>query len=477
MPLRTTRIPVDWREWHTAANELMLNYLIKLISRLGHWGYLIIFLGAALECSAFLGLAVPGESLVLVGGFFAGSGQLDVGDLIIVVAIGAILGDSIGYELGRHCGRSWLLRYGRWFRLRQSHLDRVDDFFRRHGGKTIFMGRFIGFLRVLAPFVAGSSRMPYGRFLFYNATGAFLWSTAFVLIGYFVGASWDIVGKWIGRASAILGGALLVVLGMVWLWRWLVRHEVAVKERWQAFMADPRVTRLRRRFAPQLEFFRARLSPGSYLGLHLTMGALVMIGAVWLFGAIAEDVVTRDPLTVVDKRVAAWFHAHMTPTLVAITAALSYLGSVGVVSGITLLTALLLIWKRHWYRLLALFLTVPGGMLLNVLLKIAFARHRPRNPFIMVPGYSFPSGHAVAATLLYGTLAVLIALTADAWRGRVSAFIVAALLILLIAFTRVALGVHYLSDVLGGITVGLAWLALCLTAVDTLSRRRKGRGF
>ena len=279
----------------------MLNYLVNLVSRLGHWGYLIIFLVAALECSAFLGLVVPGESLVLVGGFFAGSGQLDVGDLIIVVAIGAILGDSIGYELGRYFGRSWLLRYGRWLSLRQAHLDRVDDFFKRHGGETVFMGRFIGFLRVLAPFVAGSSRMPYGRFLFYNATGAVLWSTAFVLIGYFVGASWDIVAKWIGRASAILGGVLLVVLGMVGLWRWLVRHEVTVKERWQGFMTDPRVAKLRRRFAPQLEFFRARLSPEGYLGLHLTIGALVMIGAVWLFGVIAEDVVTRDPLTVIDN--------------------------------------------------------------------------------------------------------------------------------------------------------------------------------
>jgi membrane protein DedA with SNARE-associated domain/membrane-associated phospholipid phosphatase len=452
----------------------MLDQLINLVGRLGHWGYLIIFLVAALECSAFLGLVVPGESLVLVGGFFAGSGQLDVGDLIIIVAIGAILGDSIGYELGRHFGQSWLLRYGRWLGLRQAHLDRVDDFFRRHGGKTIFIGRFIGFLRALAPFVAGSSRMPYGRFLFYNAAGAVLWSTAFVLIGYFVGASWEIVGKWIGRASAIVGGVLLVILGLAWLWRWLVRREAALKQSWQAFLAHPFVVALRRRFAPQLEFLQDRLSPQGYLGLHLTVGTLVLIGATWLFGGIAEDVVTGDPLAVIDKQVATWFYDRTTPALTTVMQAITSLGAAPVITGITLLTFVLLLWWRYWYQVLALLLTVPGGMLFNVLLKSAFARQRPtfENPIVTLTSDSFPSGHTMAATLLYGALAVFVILAIQAWRWRVLVVLVAWLVILLVGFSRIYLGTHYLSDVLAAIAAGIAWLALCLTAVDTFRRRR-----
>ncbi len=129
---------------------MILDYKIDFVGRLGHWGYLIIFLVAALECSAFLGLIVPGEGLVLVSGFFAALGLLDLGDVIVIIAAGAILGDRIGYELGRHLGRSWLLRYGRWVGLRQAHVDRVEAFFERHGGKAIFIGRFIGFLRALA---------------------------------------------------------------------------------------------------------------------------------------------------------------------------------------------------------------------------------------------------------------------------------------------------------------------------------------
>ncbi|MEP7328695.1 MAG: DedA family protein, partial [Betaproteobacteria bacterium] len=170
----------------------MLDYLIHLVDRLGHWGYLILFVGAMLESAAFLGVIVPGESLVLVAGFFAAQGLFDLGDLIVVVAIGATLGDSIGYELGRFLGRPWLLRFGHRVGINPGRLSRVDAFFVRHGGKSVFLGRFVGFARALVPFLAGASRMPYRVFLPYNALGAVLWSIVVVLLGYFLGASWQV---------------------------------------------------------------------------------------------------------------------------------------------------------------------------------------------------------------------------------------------------------------------------------------------
>ena len=106
----------------------MLDYLINFISHRGHWGYLVIFLVVALECQALLGLVIPGESLVLVGGFFAEQGEFDLDVLIFVISIAAILGDSIGYGLGRHLKRGWLVKHGRRFGLRLEHLGRVDDF-------------------------------------------------------------------------------------------------------------------------------------------------------------------------------------------------------------------------------------------------------------------------------------------------------------------------------------------------------------
>ncbi len=452
---------------------MILDYLINLVGRLGHWGYLIIFLAVVLESAAFLGFLVPGETFVLLGGFLAAQGTLDWGDLMVLVCIGAVLGDSIGYEVGRHLGRERLLRFG-WFGLRQKHLERVEEFFRRHGGKAVFFGRFTALLRALTPFVAGSSGMRYPRFFLYNAAGGVVWGVGFVLLGYFVGASWQVAERWIGRASAIVGGVLLLIFALAWLWRWLVRREADLKRRWLALLTRPRVVALRRRFAPQLEFLQDRLSPQGYLGLHLTVGTLVLISATWLFGGIAEDVVTGDPLTVIDKQVATWFYNRTTPVITTAMQAITSLGSMPVISGITLLTSVLLLWRRHWDRLLALLLTVPCGILLNLLLKSAFARQRPvfENPIVTLTSYGFPSGHTMAATMLYGALAVFAVLALQAWRWRVLAVLVAWLVILLVGFSRIYLGAHYLSDVLAAIAVGVAWLALCLTAIDTLRRRR-----
>jgi undecaprenyl-diphosphatase len=114
----------------------MLDYLIHVAGRLGHSGYLVLILVLMLECRPLLGFVMPGESLVLVRGFLARQGLLDLGDLIVVISVAAILGDSIAYELGRHLGREWLLAHGNRFGLCQ-HLDRVDGFFLHHGGKVI----------------------------------------------------------------------------------------------------------------------------------------------------------------------------------------------------------------------------------------------------------------------------------------------------------------------------------------------------
>ncbi len=452
----------------------MLDRLVDIAGLVGPWGYLIVFAIVMLECQAILGLFLPGESLVLLGGFLAGRGAFDPGTLVLVVSLAAIVGDSVGYRLGRVLGLEWLARSAGRLGARRENLDRVGAFMARHGGKAAFAGHFTHLMRALMPYVAGASRMPYRRFLVFNAAGCIAWASAFVALGYLAGESWRVAAKWAGRAGEIVGGACLLAIGVYWLWRWLVRHEDDVVRRWQVLVSHPRVVLMRQRFAPQLAFVRDRLSPHGYMGLQLTIGVLFLVGASWLFGGIAEDVVHGDPLTVVDKDVSVWLHERTAPGLLSVMHAVSGLGSRDFVAGVAGVTALLLVWSRRWYRLLALVLVLPGGMFLDVLLKLAFHRSRPNfaGSIVTFHGYSFPSGHAMAATLIYGLLAAFAVQLLRSWRWRMGTVAGAIVLVLLVGFSRMYLGAHYLSDVLGAVAAGAAWLALCLIAVNTLRHYR-----
>lgn len=451
----------------------MIEYLIHMVDRLGDWGYFVIFLIILLECQAVIGLLMPGESLVLVGGFLASQGSFDLDVLIVTIAVAAILGDSIGYELGRWLGMDWLLRHGRWVGIREAHLERVENFFSRHGGKSAFFAHFMHLLRSLVPFAAGSSRMPYRTFFVFNALGCVAWASIFASLGYLLGASWRLAEKWIGRGSAVIGILLALVVVLAWLWRWIVRHEKEIRERWNAFLALPQVARFRERFAPQLKWLQQRLSPQGYLGLHLTLGAMVLIGACWLFGGITEDVLHGDPLTVVDARVAAFFNANATPWLTRTMFAITFTASGRFLTPVAGAVALYLVWRRSWYRLLALVLAVPGGSLLNVIVKHLIHRHRPvfENPIATLNDYSFPSGHTMAATLFCGLMAAFAVVAFRTWKAKTLAVVGAVFMVLLVAFSRVALGLHYLSDVLASMAAGVAWLAFSLTAVETFRRR------
>jgi membrane-associated phospholipid phosphatase len=220
-------------------------------------------------------------------------------------------------------------------------------------------------------------------------------------------------------------------------------------------------------------FLQARLSPEGYLGLHLTVGVLIIIAATWIFGHIAEDVVTGDPLTILDAEFSAWLHSHATAKTTAFMFFFTQLGSIIWVLIVSLCLTLFLWRRKQKYAVIAIALTIPGGLVLNALLKLVFQRARPTfdDPLLTLFTYSFPSGHTMSATILYGLLAVFAVAKIKAWSWRILIILLATILISLVGFSRIYLGAHYLSDVLAAIAEGLAWLAVCLTAVDTVRRR------
>ncbi len=193
----------------------MFEQLVAWVSGIGPWAYLAIFLVVSLESAAFLGFFMPSEALVFLGGFLASQGVLDLKLLIPLVAVAAVLGDSIGYELGRLLQKPWFLRYGRRLGLREEHWQRIEDFFRRHGGKTVFLARFSAFFRILVPFFAGAARLNYLRFLFFNILGGVAWAAGSVSIGYLAGKSWREVEHWIGRSALIVAIVIVAVIVLV----------------------------------------------------------------------------------------------------------------------------------------------------------------------------------------------------------------------------------------------------------------------
>lgn len=279
-------------------------------------------------------------------------------------------------------------------------------------------------------------------------------------------------------AGLLLGGLLVIARLLPALRRWALRHEAALRQGGSRLLQRPGVQALRLRLAPQLAFLQARLAPGSYLGLQLTLGALLLLGASGLFGGIAEDVMTGDALTRVDLQVAQWFHGHARAPVTRAMLVITHLHDPISVIAAVLLLALFLAWKRNGYWLTALALSVPLGMLLNVLMKYSFQRARPSfdNPLLTLTTYSFPSGHVAGATLFYGLLAALLVSKITVWRWRVLIVLTALMLVLLVALTRLYLGVHYLSDVLAAFAEGVAWLTLCLTGLHTYWQHARSRG-
>jgi undecaprenyl-diphosphatase len=197
-----------------------------------------------------------------------------------------------------------------------------------------------------------------------------------------------------------------------------------------------------------------------------------------LFAVIAQSVVTTAPILKQDLQVSVWLHTHGSPVFTAFLIAITHLHST---PGIAVLTAIVafFLWRhgdRYW--VMSLLLAVPGGTLLNVVLKHIFNRARPTwdDPVLTLASHSFPSGHAAGATLFYGFLAAYMVWRMKSRWARALAVFACALMVTLVGFSRIYLGVHFLSDVLAAMSMSIAWLVLCLISVREIAKRRAPAG-
>ena len=196
----------------------MPEWLVDLFAR---YGYAVVFVGVFLENT---GLPVPGETALLAGAALAHFGRLALAWVVVTAVGAAILGDNLGFLIGRRYGRGLIERYGAHVGLTRARLDEFDRFFLRHGGRTIFIARFITGLRVFGALLAGASGLRWPIFLFYNAAGAVAWSMAIAAAGSSLAYSWETLERWIGR-SGLIGLAVVAALVAVALLRSRRAHD------------------------------------------------------------------------------------------------------------------------------------------------------------------------------------------------------------------------------------------------------------
>ena len=452
----------------------------RILSLPGWLVLVLVFAFPALEASAFVGFVFPGEIAVILGGVAASRGTVPLWAVIAAAVSGAIIGDSVGYLIGRRWGTHLLQGTVGRLPVIRTHLDKNLDsaraYVQRRKGSAVFFGRFTAALRVLVPGLAGISEVHYPTFLVYNVAGGALWGAGFAVLGYVAGASYHRVEHIAGQAGLILLG--LIVAGLIA--SRLVRHFAARSPGLEAVgdrvAAAPPLAWIRRRFPAQVAWGRRRLDARSPRGFWLTFTVAAGALAAWAFGGLTQDVTGHDDVALADPHVTAWVIAHRTGWLTSALQVFTWLGSTAVIIPAGLAIGLYFgIRRRTWRPLALLAAAVAGAVGLYDIVKAVVGRPRPPAAIWIghYTGAAFPSGHATQSAAFYAMLAIVLG-AGLSFRRRVAVWTAAALVVLIVGASRIYLGAHWLTDVLAGYALGACWVAI-VVAVLLITSSGTGR--
>jgi undecaprenyl-diphosphatase len=435
-----------------------------LIASHPNFAYAAVFLLALSESLPIVGIVVPGTAVILAISALVPSGVVTLWPLLVAATTGAIVGDGLPFWVG-HRYRREILEV--WPLSRYPELIAQSEmFFARHGDKSIFLARFTPGVRAFVPLLAGMLGMPAIRFYVANILSALAWAPSNVLPGVIVGESVDLFGA----AAKPLGILLVLLIVLIWTTTHAVRLAVrrgvplllAAIETLRAWAATGD-SRWKRTVLSLLDPARPGMG-----GLALL--AFMLVGAAWLFLGVLEDVVSGDPLVRADVSIYQALENLRTAPGDAVMIAWTEIGDTAVVVTVTSTVFLWLAWKRAWRTAVYWLAAIAGASALNTMIKVALHRARPGEPlYTGWSALSFPSGHSTVNLVLYGFLAFLIGRELHP-RWRLPVAFGAAVFVLLIAFSRIYLGAHWLSDVVGGLAFGMVWLtALGLTYLSKRS--------
>lgn len=435
-----------------------LNTLLTLISHYPGLTYGAVFLVSLSESLALVGLLVPGTLIMFGVGAVVATGSLKLSHVLLLAMAGAIVGDGVSYWLGHHYKERL---NGIWpFSRHSEMLKKGEAFFHRHGGKSVLFGRFVGPVRPVIPVVAGMLGMGPAQFSFANVLSAIGWALIYILPGVFFGTSLAMAGAVSSRLAVVVFILAAGVWGVIWGCRRMVSLFARKGPVWLSNLKQWATTEpSSHRFARSVQRFLYFLFYGGKAeALPVAFLAVTLFIAGWAFLNVLQDVMAKDPLVVADQAVYHFFQSLRTAWGDSVFVAITELGDSFVNLSLAGAVLIVLLVKRCFRTAGFWVLTALGGLLGVQLLKWAIHLPRPVAIYHGASAYGFPSGHTTMSVVLYGFLAILLARKlSGAWRWGLFSGVL--FISFVIGFSRLYLGAHWLSDVLGGYFIGTSWTA------------------
>lgn len=443
-----------------------LQSLLDWLTANPHWAGAAVFLVAMLESMFVIGVLVPGAIAMFGFGALIAVGTLDPWATYGWAVAGAVTGDGIsfwiGYHFKDHLRQMWPLKN------RPELLERGERFFRTHGGKSVVLGRFVGPIRAVIPTVAGIAGMSPWRFTLVNVISAIAWAPAYLLPGFILGISLlSLASQMAWRITVVVLGLLAGIWFIYWLFRKLYQFLAPISGNLLT-----RSLHWGRRIPHYGWIVDSLLDPDRSDAPALSRLALVLLTGFWVFVALSAFQISRAAYSGLDHAVLTLLQQLRFPALDRFMVGVSQLGDVAVIGP---LSAAILIYfaarkqwiaAGHWLSAAAFAAVAQWG------LKLLFASDRPMEIYSGAAHYAFPSGHAINASVIFGLLAIMLAQGSNTKRWSIYA--TTAVLIIGIGFSRLYLGAHWLSDVLAGLGLGLAWAALVGIAYRRHTRASTG---
>lgn len=432
--------------------------VLQSYTSLGYW---VVFLVAFFEAFVFIGSFIPGTFIIIFYGFLAAGGYFNLGDLIILSVLGAVLGDGASFYLGT---KSKGIFHKNNFLFNTKYLAKSQKFFDKHGDKSIFSGRFIGVIKPFVPFVAGLSGMNTRKFIFWNIFSAIIWALAHLLAGYFFGGAFKAMEIWITRIGAV---AVFSFLFLFVLWFSIKKGERAleytvsfIQSTGWSFVNSFPVRWFYHKFPRVYNFILNRIRNESFWGLPFSLLVISFLLVTLSLWSLLKDVLTSEAIVHLDMKLENFLVIFRDSFLIKFFLGMTALAEAQVIISIVLaVTAIFWIWKKRFY-ILSLWVAVAGSAISAYLIKMLINRTRPGGniPVYTEHFFSFPSGHSALIITLLGFLTYCIWRNFKTWKIRVNSFFITSALIILVGFSRLYLGLHFLSDVLGGYLIGFLWL-------------------